>query len=96
MSDEFNNDAFDDIPDDLESEAGEHDLTENGMALGSAPVDFARMGLNQVAYIRRAVVNDIPVWGIYSASGDTLGAAQTFEQAWGAIKQNNLQPMRVH
>jgi hypothetical protein len=52
--------------------------------------------LNEVAYTHKTVVNDTPVWGIYSASGDTLGAAQTFEQAWGAILQNNLEPMRVH
>lgn len=90
------NDDINDTLDDLDDEAGQHDLTESGVVLGSAPVDFARVGLNQVAYIRQAVVNDMPVWGIYSASGDTLGAAQTFEQAWGAIKQNNLQPMRVH
>lgn len=64
--------------------------------LGSAPVDFAQMGLNQIAYIRRAIVDDVPVWSIHAATGDTLGAAQTFEQAWGAIKQNNLEPMRVH
>jgi hypothetical protein len=88
------NDTYDNDRDDLDEEGSEQAVTADGVA--SAPVDFARMGLNQVAYTHQTVVNDLPVWGIYSASGDTLGAAQTFEQAWGAILQNNLEPVRVH
>ncbi len=70
------------------------DKTE--LPVASATVDFARVGLNQVAYIRPAIVNDAPMWSIHAATGDTLGAAETFEQAWGAVKQNNLEPLRVH
>jgi hypothetical protein len=66
------------------------------IALGSATVDFARLGLNQVAYVRPALINNMPMWSIHAATGDTLGAAETFEQAWGAVKQNNLEPLRVH
>ncbi|MBL8628382.1 MAG: hypothetical protein JNM81_02060 [Rhodospirillaceae bacterium] len=84
------NDTYDNDLDDLD------DDNNNAEAPGAAPVDFARMGLNQIAYTRRTLVNDAPVWTIYSASGDTLGAAQTFEQAWGAILQNNLEPMWVN
>jgi hypothetical protein len=68
-------------------------LTE---ALASTPVDFARLGITQMAYIRETVVNDMPMWGIFSAAGDPLGAAGSFDQAWGAVQQHNLQPMRVH
>jgi hypothetical protein len=64
--------------------------------VGSATVDFARMGLNQIAYVRQSFVDDKPVWSIHAATGDTLGAADTFEQAWGAVVQNNLAPVRVH
>ena len=66
------------------------------LPVASATVDFARMGLNQVAYVRQAIVNDAPMWSIHAATGDTLGAAETFEQAWGAVIQNNLEPLRVH
>lgn len=68
----------------------------SGPAIASATVDFARLGLNQIAYVRRVIVDDVPVWSIHAATGDTIGAAQTFEQAWGAIKQNNLEPLRLH
>jgi hypothetical protein len=64
--------------------------------LASATVDFARLGLNQIAYIRPAIVNNAPGWSIHAATGDTLGAAATFEQAWGAVMQNNMAPVRVH
>jgi hypothetical protein len=64
--------------------------------MASTPVDLARIGLNQIAYIRRSVVDAQPVWSIHSAAGHPLGAALTFEQAWGAVVQNELQPMYVN
>jgi hypothetical protein len=64
--------------------------------VASATVDFARLGLNQVAYVRQAVVNEVPMWSIHAATGDTLGSAETFAQAWVAVKQNNLEPLWVH
>jgi hypothetical protein len=80
------------LPATIATDAAEARATQ----LASATVDFARLGLNQIAYIRRAKINDVPVWSIHAATGDALGAAETFEQAWGAVMQNNLSPMRVH
>ncbi|MCB2108828.1 MAG: hypothetical protein KDE14_14055 [Rhodobacteraceae bacterium] len=71
-------------------------LSEDGKTYASTSVNLARIGLNQVAYIRRAVIDNVPVWSIHAATGDTIGAAETFDQAWGAIKQNNLEPQHVH
>ena len=59
-------------------------------------LDFARLGLNEIAYVRQAVVDDVAIWSIYSASGHPLGAAPTLAQAWGAIIQNELQPVHVN
>jgi hypothetical protein len=64
--------------------------------LASASIDFARLGLNEIAYVRQAVVDEVPIWSIYSASGHPLGAAPTLAQAWGAIIQNELQPVHVN
>jgi len=72
-------------------ESGEADA----VALASTQIDLARLGLNQLAYVRRAIVDEQPIWGIYSAAGHPLGAAPTLEQAWGAIMQNDLQPVFV-
>ena len=65
-------------------------------ALASATVDLASLGLAEIAYVRRALVNDVPMWTIHSAAGHPLGAAHSFEQAWTAVKQNDLEPVRVH
>ena len=63
---------------------------------GATPMDLARLGLSEIAYIRRALVNDLPMWTIHSAAGDPLGAAHSFDQAWAAVRQNDLEPVRVH
>src|SRR5262245_36243368 len=64
--------------------------------VASTPLDLAKMGLTEIAYIRRAVINDTPVWSIHSAAGHPIGAAESFDQAWAAVKQHDLEPVRVH
>tara|TARA_B110000438_G_scaffold280828_1_gene306425 strand:+ start:1362 stop:1607 length:246 start_codon:yes stop_codon:yes gene_type:complete len=65
-------------------------------ALSSTPIDLAQLGLNQVAYIRRAVIDQTPVWSIHNAAGNQVGAARTREQAVSAIMQNDLTPLHVN
>jgi len=82
---------------DIKSKASDRDVVpapantpETESATGTrdavTSTDLARVGLNEIAYIRQAVVNDEEVWAIFSASGDPIGAAQTFDQAWGAVR----------
>ena len=97
-------DEYEEIASDDTDESDQDDTGHDGPdvqtaltnAVASTPVDFARLGITQMAYIRETVVNDMPMWGIFSAAGDPLGAATSFDQAWGAVQQHNLQPMRVH
>ena len=81
---------------DYEDEGDESGEVVLQAPLGSTPVDLAHLGLAEVAYIRKTVVNDQPVWSIHSAAGHPLGAAQSFEQAWAAVKQHDLEPLRVN
>ena len=93
--DEFEEIASDET--DGEESAGGPDVhTVLTNVVASTPVDFARLGITQMAYIRETMVNDTPMWGIFSAAGDPLGAAPSFDQAWAAVQQHNLRPMRVH
>ncbi|MEQ9448527.1 MAG: hypothetical protein RLN70_06390 [Rhodospirillaceae bacterium] len=85
-----------DMPDDDENAATEETFGLQPGPFASTPVDLARLGLNEVAYVRRSIVDNALVWTIYSASGVPLGAAQEFEQAWGAVKQHDLEPVYVH
>ena len=63
--------------------------------LASTVLDLARLGLSEVAYIRPAIIDNVPMWSIHSAAGDPLGTAPSFDQAWAAVKQNDLEPVRV-
>ena len=82
----------DEFEDDSTDEAVHHSL----VVRGETPVDLAKLGVSEIAYIRRAIVNDMPMWTIHSAAGDPLGAAHSFDQAWAAVKQNDMEPVRVH
>lgn len=97
---EFEELALDDTgaEDDFGDEAGGGPDVQTALtnAVASTPIDFARVGITQMAYIRETVVNDMPMWGIFSAAGDPLGAAPSFDQAWVAVQQHDLRPMRVH
>ncbi len=88
---------FDLLTEDFEDE-GDEDVGEVVLQApyGSTPVDLVQIGLAELAYIRQAVVNNQTVWSIHSAAGHPLGAAQSFEQAWAAVKQHDLEPVRVH
>ncbi len=66
------------------------------LALASTQVDLAHVGLNEIAYLRRATIDNTQVWSIHSAMGHPLGAAQTLAEAWGAIVQNDMQPVYVN
>ena len=74
----------------------EEPVAEAVAPVASTTVDLAHLGLDHLAYVRRAMIDDVPVWSIYSASGLPIGAAPTLEKAWGAIVQNDLQPVFVH
>ena len=82
-------------------EAEDEALTDETLADAVAPIastsiDLAHLGMDRLAYVRRAVIDDMPMWSIHSASGFAIGAAPTLEKAWGAIVQNDLQPVFVH
>jgi|DEB0MinimDraft_10_1074344.scaffolds.fasta_scaffold133910_2 hypothetical protein len=64
--------------------------------MASTPVDLAHLGLESVAYIRRAVIDNQQVWSIHNAAGAPVGAAHTREQALAAIMQHDLQPLHVN
>ncbi|GEM_PF-250119 len=79
-----------------EESALEDHFGPQAIPLASTEVDLARLGLNEVAYIRQSLVDNVPMWTIHSASGTPMGAAHNLEQAWGAVVQHDLQPVHVH
>jgi hypothetical protein len=60
--------------------------------------DFARLGLNHIAYVRAVGADDTEDagWAIHAANGQRIGTAPTPEQAFAATRQHDMEPMNVH
>ena len=59
------------------------------------PQDFAAMGMQQLAYIRPAVVNGTTVFTIHAADGTQIGMAPSWDIAFAAVKQHELEPVAL-
>lgn len=58
--------------------------------------EFAVLGMNDMAYVKRVVVNDEPGFAIHSADGTQLALVPNEDIAYATIRQNDLEPMSVH
>ncbi|HIJ63225.1 MAG TPA: DUF1150 family protein [Rhodospirillaceae bacterium] len=58
--------------------------------------DFALWGMQDIAYIKRVVVNDEVSWAIHGADGRSLGLAPERTLAFAAVRQHDLEPVSVH
>jgi hypothetical protein len=62
--------------------------------------DFLALGLREVAYVKPIAVGDGEgsrlVFAIHTANGAAVGAAETQEQAFAAIRENGLEPVHLH
>lgn len=58
--------------------------------------EFAVLGMNDMAYVKRVVVNDEPGFAIHSADGTQLALVPNEDLAYATIRQNDLEPMSVH
>jgi hypothetical protein len=78
-------------------------MTSNDMP-GFTPVllkdlsvaDWARFGLQEVAYIRPVLVNGVRAMAIHAADGTQIGAAPSAQLAMAAIVQHEMAPLLVH
>jgi len=58
--------------------------------------DWARFGVQEIAYIRPVVVNGVPAVSIHAADGTPIGAAPNAELAIAALEQHELAAVLVH
>lgn len=61
-----------------------------------SPREFALLGMNDMAYVKRIVVNDEVKFAICSADGTQLALTPSEEFAYATIRQNDLEPVTVH
>ena len=60
------------------------------------PREFALLGMNDVAYVKRVVVNDEPGFAIYSADGTQVAVMGDRDVAYATIRQHELEPVSLH
>lgn len=58
--------------------------------------DLSNMGMNDVAYIKQAVVEGQRVWAIHAADGTPLTTLATRDTAFVTVRQHELEPVSVH
>ena len=63
---------------------------------GISPQQFAALGVDQVAYVRPAVVEGQKVYAIHSADGNEIGMMAGRDLAFAAVKQHDMEPVSVH
>jgi len=57
---------------------------------------LASLGMAEVAYIKAVVMNGVPAFAIHAADGTPMAMATDEEVAVAAIRQQGLEPTRVH
>lgn len=59
-------------------------------------VDLESLGLSEVAYLKAAVVDEMPGFAIYAANGVAIGFAPERNKAIAAIMSNDMALAAVH
>jgi hypothetical protein len=58
--------------------------------------EFASLGMQDVAYVKRVMVDDEPVYAVFAADGTQIAAMQDREVAFAAVRQHEIEPVSVH
>ena len=58
--------------------------------------DLAALGLQGVAYIKPAVIDDAAAFAVFAADGTQIGTLPTREAALAALRENDLEPVSLH
>jgi len=65
-------------------------------APGMTPSDFAGWGLQDVAFVKKVVVDGQTGYAIHAADGTHMGMAPSRDLALAAVRQHELEPFSVH
>jgi hypothetical protein len=61
-----------------------------------SPQEFALLGMQDVAYIRRVAVNDEVGFAIHAADGTEVAVLPSRDLAFATVRQHDLEPVSVH
>jgi len=61
-----------------------------------SPEEFALLGMQGLAYIKRVVINEAVAYAIHSADGTQVALVPSRDVAVGTVMQHELEPLSVH
>ncbi len=61
-----------------------------------SPKDFAVLGVQDIAFVKRVAVNDDIAYAIHAADGTQMAMMPDRDIAFAAIRQHGLEPVSVH
>ena len=61
-----------------------------------SPQDFLLLGINDLAYVKKGLVDDKEAYLVFSADGTQIAAMGGREIAFAAVRQNGMEPLSVH
>ena len=61
-----------------------------------SPTGFAHLGMSDVAYVKRIIVDDEPVFAVHAADGTRMAVLRDRETAVAALLQHELEAVSVH
>jgi hypothetical protein len=62
----------------------------------TTPEEFARLGISEIAYVKRILVDDEPAYAVHAADGTRMAVLGDWETAAAALLQHDLAAVRVH
>ena len=60
------------------------------------PTEFALLGMQDIAYVKRVTVNDQAAFAIHAADGTQIAVLADRDIAFATVRQNDLEPVNVH
>ena len=60
------------------------------------PTEFALLGMQDIAYVKRVTVNDQAAFAIHAADGTQIAVLADRDTAFATVRQNDLEPVNVH
>ncbi len=59
-------------------------------------IEFAELGLDDIAFIKVTQVDGAPAYAIHTADGNPVAVLDDRDTAFATVIQNDLQPVSVH
>ena len=58
--------------------------------------ELALLGKQDIAYVKRAIVDDVPGYTAHAADGTQIAAFPDRELAFATLRRHDLEPLSVH